>query len=456
MSNSQSASNKAAVCQRTNWKHRQPLSTPSRMGRVVKKLAATPKRRRPQVSRRRLTAPSPKSIRCLSKEALRQHLLNNSLDTAGTRQQMVSRLTTFIKAAKAHSKDQRQENKQAPDQRPEANNRESTPTSDSSEARDSIAHSNKSSSDSSETPAEPPSKRSRKRQRERTPSSSSSEGYSRRKRHHRRYSSSSSSSSSSSGTFSSSSSSSSGRHSCRRKHKRRHRRSRKYSPVNYYPGSITCAPPLSRSLRDRIRRGKYVVFDKLLLPHNVPPTQKHVKGKARRNKRHVVDLPSWLEAWNRYICVRLAYNRSMALELVKYQTIMVMLFANHPPARCLEYDSLFRQAAARDPTLRWDTIKEDIYVWAITQRNNTSTSQFQPSISTFRDRLPISARLGPPPSESGKTTPPHATHTTEGKEICKRYNAGHCTRGEECIFTHVCWHPGCQGEHPGKECAKRT
>ena len=139
MSNSQSASNKAAVCQRTNWKHRQPVSTPSRMGRVVKKLAATPKRRRPQVSRRRLTAPSPKSIRRLSKEALRQHLLNNSLDTAGTRQQMVSRLTTFIKAAKAHSKDQRQENKQAPDQRLEANNRESTPTSDSSEARDSIA-----------------------------------------------------------------------------------------------------------------------------------------------------------------------------------------------------------------------------------------------------------------------------------------------------------------------------
>ena len=168
MSNSQSVSNKAAVCQRTNWKHRQPLSTPSRMERVVKKLAATPKRRRPQVSQRRLTAPSPKSIRRLSKEALRQHLLNSSLDTAGTRQQMVSRLTTFIKAAKAHSKDQRQENKQAPDQRPEANNRESTPTSDSSEARDSIAHSNNSSSDSSETPAEPPSKCSRKKQRERT------------------------------------------------------------------------------------------------------------------------------------------------------------------------------------------------------------------------------------------------------------------------------------------------
>ena len=52
--------------------------------------------------------------------------------------------------------------------------------------------------------------------------------------------------------------------------------------------------------------------------------------------------------------------------------IMVMLFANHSPARCLEYDSLFRQAAAHDPILRWDTIKEDIYVWATTQHHNTS------------------------------------------------------------------------------------
>ena len=46
----------------------------------------------------------------------------------------------------------------------------------------------------------------------------------------------------------------------------------------------------------------------------------------------------------------------MALELVKYQTIMVMLFTNHSPARCLEYDSLFRQAAVRDSTLHWDII----------------------------------------------------------------------------------------------------
>ena len=42
--------------------------------------------------------------------------MNNSLDTSGTHQQMVSRLSAFSKAAKAHSEDQRLESKQALDQ----------------------------------------------------------------------------------------------------------------------------------------------------------------------------------------------------------------------------------------------------------------------------------------------------------------------------------------------------
>ena len=60
----------------------------------------------------------------------------------------------------------------------------------------------------------------------------------------------------------------------------------------------------------------------------------------------------------------------MALEMVKYQTLVIMLFANHPPQHCLEYDRLFRQPVAQDTSLCWDTIKEDIYVWAITKKGS--------------------------------------------------------------------------------------
>ena len=97
----------------------------------------------------------------------------------------------------------------------------------------------------------------RNRQREHTPSletsscsSSSSSGcYSHRRKHKRR-------------------------HLHRRKHKRRHHRSRRYSLGNYYPGSITCTSSLPKSLQDCIRQGKFLMFDKLLLPQIVRPPLK--------------------------------------------------------------------------------------------------------------------------------------------------------------------------------------
>ena len=105
-------------------------------------------------------------------------------------------------------------------------------------------------------------------------------------------------------------------------------------------------PPLSGHLQNRIKRGKYVNFDKLLLPPHTPPlsmfNQKSAK-KRNTEKRQVVDLNSWLEAWNRYATCRIASDPAMALELVKYQTVVSLLFARYPAASVIEYDCLFRQ-----------------------------------------------------------------------------------------------------------------
>ena len=54
--------------------------------------------------------------------------MNNSLDTSGTRQQMLSRLTAFSKATKARSEDQRPESKEASDQCPEDGRGDSSPS----------------------------------------------------------------------------------------------------------------------------------------------------------------------------------------------------------------------------------------------------------------------------------------------------------------------------------------
>ena len=144
-------------------------------------------------------------------------------------------------------------------------------------------------------------------------------------------------------------------------------------------------------------------LNKLLLPTHTPPL---FQPKYREPKRVMT---SWLEAWNRYLCCHLSYFPLTALEMVKYQTLLIMLLAHHPPQHCLEYDRLFRQSAAQDTSLRWDAIKEDIYVWAITKKGQS-----------FRDK-----RLGPPPSDTSnsRVQPKPAnreTHSKAGKELCKR------------------------------------
>ena len=221
-------------------------------------------------------------------------------------------------------------------------------------------------------------------------SSSSSSPADRRHMRRRRHSSSSSSSPSSTSSSSSTPSHSPRRHRhshYRRRHctQQRHRRSR---GTHGQQDAIACAPPLTHRLTERIRKGKYLDFNKLLLPVDTPPLLQPLKvpkrTKDKSAKRSVIDLPTWLEAWNRFLCAFLVHYPSQALELAKSQTIIAMFFTNHPASQCIEYDRLFHQAAAKDRTIRWDSIKEDIYVWSLMRRS-------QP----FRDntKIPIAARL---------------------------------------------------------------
>ena len=231
----------------------------------------------------------------------------------------------------------------------------------------------------------------------------------------------------------------------RRKYRHSHQRRRYWSDAAS-ASPVSCAPPMPSKLRRKIRRGEYVEFKKLLLPINTPPLLQPItkrKHTHKEAKRTMTDL----EAWNRFLCCHLSYFPTTALEMAKYQTLLVMLFAHHPPQQCLEYDRLFCQTAAQDTSLRWDTIKEDIYVWAITKKGQS-----------FRDKSTIMSRLGPPvPGNASSTNhnpPNRETHNKHGKEICKCYNLGRCTLGDECVFAHSCWQPGCHEVHPGRGCTK--
>ena len=252
-----------------------------------------------------------------------------------------------------------------------------------------------------------------------------------------------------SSSSSSCSSDSSGSSRDRRRHHRRRRRSSSLESFSDPPFTSCSATP-AKYLIKRIRRGKFVAFDKLLLPVIDETLAVHAGQAAKRSrdyssaKRRVIDLASWLEAWNIFLAVRLQVSPSSALQLAKYQAIMCQLFSSYPVGVCIKYDSLFRQAAAWDRShlTPWNQVKDDILLWCATRHPFRSARQ--PNASTLQTSTANS---------SSRATQGRVTHTPSGQEICRKYNYSSCTRAD-CSFAHKCWLAGCLGDHPGKSCPR--
>ena len=276
---------------------------------------------------------------------------------------------------------------------------------------------------------------------------SPSRSRSRSRRHARRHRDSDDSSDSSSRSSTSSSSSSTSHHRRRRRRHRRSRRSSSFEEFSDAPFSSCVTAPAKYIVR-KIRRGKFVELYKLLPPVLDEALTTQPGKRSGGSKRRIGDFASWMEAWCIFMAIRVHAFPESGLQLVKYQTIMCQLFSSYQAAVCIKYDSLFRQAIARDKSrlVPWDQVKEDILVWCATRQ------PFHPKTNTFTPGNTSAQRSsttgGQPTQSSG-----HVTLSSTGKEICRRYNYGTCTR-TSCAFAHKCWITGCEGDHPGKACTK--
>lgn len=339
--------------------------------------------------------------------------------------------------------------------RSERRARERTPRasspSDSSESsdNDSATEEEQTRPSSSEGDATAASRRTRRAHRQRTLRRASPKRRRHKPRWKRRrlYSSSSSSSSGTSTdtTYSSSSVSSSDSESSRN-HRSKQTRSRKHTSrlssrakSKLKRLSVPCCPPLPTKYAARIVRGEYVSFDKLTISKR--PRDGN-KSSSKQTRRTVTGLSTWLEAWNRFAGVVIATKPRRALQLIKYQTLIVAAFQDYPAEACIEYDRRFRQLAAKDKSVPWDKYKEDVFVWCFSPKSSSSDLR-----QSFRFNKPtIMSRLGPPAD----------TITHAGAEICIRFNTPRgCTKGEACKFKHICNKRGCGGDHSASKCPSK-
>ena len=218
--------------------------------------------------------------------------------------------------------------------------------------------------------------------------------------------------------------------------------------------------PIPAKLVDRIRSGAFVdmrdlLSDNVSLMRHYDTFQGAVPihvlpGSARPRIREVTTLPSWICAFLTYLAVRT--TDPLTRDQLTYAWLVIREHLRHGGQGWLEYDRLFRQQAALDRTLQWNTIQPALQATTILGQRvgggvtctichecDHTASQCamayvqQPLVSATRHQTRLM------PRRSARPTP-----------VCISWNEGSCCFPGTCTFRHIC--SNCNHPHRAKDC----
>ena len=177
------------------------------------------------------------------------------------------------------------------------------------------------------------------------------------------------------------------------------------------------------------------------------------RGMLRPRLREVTSLPSWIYCFLAYIAIRA--NDQGVRDMLAYARLMVREAQRHGGSGWLDYDRVFRQQAALDTSLRWNTLHPGIQ--AATLVGRTAGSTLLCSICRKPDHTAGQCALSylqPPTGTSNAPGPsvwppgpraPLRRQPESMMNICVSWNKGHCTFPGTCRFR-------CQQPHMARDC----
>ena len=203
------------------------------------------------------------------------------------------------------------------------------------------------------------------------------------------------------------------------------------------------ARPISARLVQQIRSGRYVEMRDLLGDNaSVRRQFEELQGTmgahllpvlSRPKLREVSTLPTWISCFLSYLAVATTDNATR--DKLAYAVLIVKEAMRHGGQGWLEYDKLFRQQAAIDPTLPWNCIHAGLQATTILGQRATGQGTFC-SVCQECDHTVAQcalAQLQQPTTRSA--TGSLARNATR---ICTSWNDGACTYPGSCSFRHVC------------------
>ena len=219
-------------------------------------------------------------------------------------------------------------------------------------------------------------------------------------------------------------------------------------------------PPIAAKLVSKIRSGHYVPMKDLhVLADNMslcsqleafPGAQHSFAGLTKPRLREIQSPLTWVSSFLAYAAVLTPDPKTH--DLLTYGRLVVREAQRHGGPGWSEYDKIFRQHAALDPSVKWNEINPSLHASTIlTYRSGPSQCCglcHEPDHSAaqcamlalqpqpYRDTLPAN-RMQPAgrSQQGGPIRRPVQPETLE--RICVSWNRGRCTY-PSCSFRHIC------------------
>lgn len=224
------------------------------------------------------------------------------------------------------------------------------------------------------------------------------------------------------------------------------------------------APPFPQKLVDKARAGHFLEMKELLADNvsllnqleAVPGvTAAHLCGSTRPRLREVSSLTSWCYCFLGYMamCTKDPSTRDQ----MAYARLLIQEAQRHGGMGWLDYDRAFRQQAANDLSLRWNTLSPSLQASTILGQKQLGQSSFCTlcrGVDHTRAHCALFCLEPPAVTTSAATrTMTRSSFSQRRYNVCISWNRGACVFPGQCTFRHVC--ATCQSaNHKAKDCAK--
>ena len=169
---------------------------------------------------------------------------------------------------------------------------------------------------------------------------------------------------------------------------------------------------------------------------------------ARPRVRENTSLQSWLCCFLTFLAV--GTTDLVTRERLAYAILLVRESLRHGGSGWMDYDRLFRQQAAFDPSLSWNIIHPGLQATTILAQRAPSSGLFC-TLCQDCDHVASQCALAQLQQQPVQVQATRGALPRPSSRICHSWNDGACIHPGTCTYRHVCLN--CfQASHPAYDC----